>query len=400
MGTKALLSIRKGDNALVSQIKSKVFLHKQDDYDVSQLLDIMSHALVEVGVDLKSFDGKRVALKPNLITGVSPESGIVTDPAFFEAAVKLVKKYKGTPVLLESPAFMPLDRVLKKTGYDEVVEREGLEIADTRDVVDIENPNARKFRYFTVAKGFMEADYILNLPKLKTHGLTYYTGAVKNLFGLIHGLSKSKWHIKAPSADQFVIFLIDFYEALMLHKKNQFIHIVDGIRGLEGEGPGTSGRAKIANVVIAGTDGAAVDSVSVRTVSLDYKRLRTSMEAQDRGLGCYDMESVQILGESLESFTAVFDPPVTKSGMTRWPFNSRFVKNLLVEKPVPHGDKCTLCYQCKKICPAGAIDKKHGDKKIPSYDYDKCIRCYCCMEVCPEAAISLRKGIIQKLLRY
>jgi formate hydrogenlyase subunit 6/NADH:ubiquinone oxidoreductase subunit I len=74
------------------------------------------------------------------------------------------------------------------------------------------------------------------------------------------------------------------------------------------------------------------------------------------------------------------------------------MRELFTEKPVPLEGKCTLCYQCKKICPAGAIDISDGEHKTPTYNYKKCIRCYCCKEICPEAAISLKKGALQWMM--
>jgi len=385
---------------MTSLNKRAVYISYADSYDIDKLIDIMSLSLNGLCFNPVQFKGKTVALKPNLLTGVSPYSGIVTDPVFFDAAVRLVKNAGGFPVLLESPAFMPLEKVLKKTGYYSIVEREKIPIADTRDVIEIENPEGKKFRTFSVPRVFAESDYIINLPKLKTHGLTYYTGAVKNLFGLIHGLSKSKWHIKAPTQNEFVSFLMDYYGALLRCGEGRIIHMVDGIRGLEGEGPGSSGRAKFANAVVCGMDGIAVDSVSVKIAGLENEKLKTSAEGERRGLGTGNLHDIEILGDSIDKFTSVFEPPASKSGMTRWPFSSKFIKNILVEKPVPDAGKCSLCYQCKKICPAQAIDKKSEETNVPKFDYGKCIRCYCCMEVCPEAAIGLKKSLIQKLLRY
>jgi len=84
--------------------------------------------------------------------------------------------------------------------------------------------------------------------------------------------------------------------------------------------------------------------------------------------------------------------------MGHWPLNTRAFKDLLVEKPVPSRARCTLCYQCKAICPGKAIAESKGESGVPRYDYDKCIRCYCCMEICPEAAIGLKRGKLQWLL--
>ncbi len=73
-------------------------------------------------------------------------------------------------------------------------------------------------------------------------------------------------------------------------------------------------------------------------------------------------------------------------------------RNLFMSKPVPQGEKCALCYQCKAIYPAGAIEKADGSKNVPLYDYDKCIRCYCCMEICPESAVDLKSGALEWMM--
>jgi formate hydrogenlyase subunit 6/NADH:ubiquinone oxidoreductase subunit I len=75
------------------------------------------------------------------------------------------------------------------------------------------------------------------------------------------------------------------------------------------------------------------------------------------------------------------------------------MKNLFVEKPVPLEEACTLCYQCRHICPADAISDAGGGKKVPQFDYRRCIRCFCCQEICPEGAITIRQGKMQWVLR-
>ena len=87
------------------------------------------------------------------------------------------------------------------------------------------------------------------------------------------------------------------------------------------------------------------------------------------------------------------------SHVLRGPLISPTAKNLFVERPVPRPDRCTLCYQCRVICPAGAISRADEKGKTPVYDYRKCIRCLCCLEVCPEAAIRLEQGRLQWVLQ-
>jgi ferredoxin len=111
-------------------------------------------------------------------------------------------------------------------------------------------------------------------------------------------------------------------------------------------------------------------------------------------------DDIQLRGEPLEDMR-ITDFKASRSavmGGIIWPLTSPTIKNLFVEKPVPMADTCTLCYNCMKVCPAGAITEAE-EAKIPRYNYRKCIRCFCCMETCPEAAIDLKKGALQWLMR-
>lgn len=374
-----------------------VSIIKAESYDLKKIEQAIEKIFLNLDFDPGSFRGRKIAIKPNLLTSALPESGIITHPAIIQAVISIIKKNNGIPVLVESPAFHPLERVLKKTGIDVIIEREGVRVADTKRTMLIHNESGLKFKSFHVAEELGSCDMIINLPKLKTHGLTYYTGAVKNLFGTISGLEKSKWHFRANTKEEFVSFLLDLYGAFTAKPDNRIIHIIDGILGLEGEGPGAGGTPVKGNVLIGGTDAIAVDSVAVAVAGLNPARVLTCIEGDKRNYGVSGLERIIIKGESLQSFNNKFREPEPKSKMTGWPMNSPFMKNLIVEKPFPQKDKCTLCYQCKTICPAGAITKSLNNL-TPSFNYSRCIRCYCCMEICPENAIMLKKSLIGRFI--
>ncbi len=170
--------------------------------------------------------------------------------------------------------------------------------------------------------------------------------------------------------------------------------------GMEGEGPGPSGKPKKIGVVIVGDDAVALDYVAVNLVGLNLKKVFTITEGFRRGYGVKSPDDIQVRGEPLEDMriTDFKAPRSAVMGGIIWPLTSPTIKNLFVEKPVPRTDACTLCYNCMKVCPAGAITKA-DEAGIPRYNYRKCIRCFCCMETCPEAAIDLKKGALQWLMR-
>jgi Pyruvate/2-oxoacid:ferredoxin oxidoreductase delta subunit len=263
---------------------------------------------------------------------------------------------------------------------------------------------AKKFKHIDISEGYFDADIILSLPKFKTHGITYITGAVKLLFGAIPGVEKSKMHMRAPTPEEFSEFILDLYGAMTngFSPPKPIIHIMDAICAQEGEGPGPAGKPKWLNAVLAGDNGIAVDYVAARVAGVDIKKALTVVNGFKRGYGVSSADEIEVVGETIDSMRAAEFEPATGasffSNMFRWPFNTPTFKNLFLDRPVPQEEKCTLCYQCKKICASGAISESDGRKKVPSYDYNTCIRCYCCLEVCPEAAIRKEKGRLQWMM--
>jgi uncharacterized protein (DUF362 family)/Pyruvate/2-oxoacid:ferredoxin oxidoreductase delta subunit len=379
---------------------TKVSLLKCSDYSSGMVKEKMLQGLSAIGFEPSLLGGKKVIIKPNLLNASPVEKGVVTHPEFFRAVVQIVKSLGGKPVMAESPAFQPLSKVMNKTGYDRIVAEEGCEVADPKATAVLFNDGQCKYKRFEVSKALFDADIVISLPKFKTHSLTYITGAVKNLFGLIYGLNKSQWHVRARTTEEFSSFLLDLYEGLLkgFEKPKRFIHIMDAIIGLEGEGPGASGRPRKIGAMLVSEDAVALDCVAVHLVGLQRNKARTVVLGEERGLGVGSLERIDIRCSMLDEFyLRDYVPSKSNTGhpVDRWPMNTNFFKNLILEKPVPSKERCILCYQCKAICPGKAIDESRPGTGVPLYDYEKCVRCYCCMEICPEAAIRLKRGKLQ-----
>jgi uncharacterized protein (DUF362 family)/Pyruvate/2-oxoacid:ferredoxin oxidoreductase delta subunit len=379
---------------------AKVSLLKCDDYSSALIKEKILKGLSSIGLDPSLFTGKRVVIKPNLLNASPLEKGVVTHGEFFRSVIQIVKAGGGEPVMAESPAFQPLNKVMSKTGYDRIVAEEGCNVADPKATAVLFYDGQVQFKRFELSKALFDADIVVNLPKFKTHSLTYVTGAVKNLFGLIPGLNKSQWHVRARTNEEFSMLLLDLYEGLLkgFERPKRFIHIMDAIVGLEGEGPGVSGRPRKIGAILSSEDALALDCVAVELAGLQRNKARTVVLGESRGLGAGSLERIQVCGSQLDDLRVRgYVPSRSNSGhpMYRWPLNTDLFKNLVLEKPVPSKERCSLCYQCKAVCPADAIEKAEGEAGVPFYNYDRCIRCFCCMEICPEAAIRLKRGKLQ-----
>jgi len=381
----------------------KVSLVKCDEYRADLLEEAITKSLDNIGFSPKSFENRHVVLKPNFLMASAVEKAIITHPAFFRAVAQVVRDHGGRVVLAESPAMGSVDRVIKKGGYGPVLEEMNVAIPGNGQTGVVFNPKQRRFRRFEVLRPILDADLVVNLPKLKTHGLTTITCATKNLFGAIPGLEKSRWHMKAPGKQAFAELLVDLSEALLFgsSKPKPILHLVDAVVGQEGNGPGPSGTPRKIGAVLASTNAVAADCVAADLLGFDPRSVPSVATGFERDLGVSSPDEIECIGEEIGRMRLHAVKParhnVSTATYDRWPFNRKRFRNLVTSRPVPQQERCTLCYQCKAICPAGAIEEAEGTRKVPGYDYEKCIRCYCCMEICPEAAIGLKSGALEWL---
>jgi uncharacterized protein (DUF362 family)/Pyruvate/2-oxoacid:ferredoxin oxidoreductase delta subunit len=336
--------------------------------------------------------GARVFCKVNLLVPATPEQAVSTHPEVVRAVVRQVRRLGGVPLVGDNPAIAKTLTALRKSGILAVLEEEKVEAPDLGPLVRLENPQGRSFRSFEVSKAIADCDLLFNLPKLKTHALTYMTGAMKNCFGLIPGMEKARWHLKAQSPEEFAVFVCDLYGALLRHFQGtrRMVHLCDGILAMEGDGPGTGGHPRELGALLASFDATALDRVACALAGLDVERLVVVREAKARGLGEGDLERIRCVGAPIGRWSEVKFIPAPSSGMAvgfgAVVMRSPWLKKQILERPVLRPEKCGGCQKCKEICPAGAITLS-GKPAKPEVDLEKCIRCYCCAEVCPDAAM-------------
>ena len=365
---------------------SIVALKRCEDYD----LDLVTNKINAIfdllgGIDKYIKKDAKVFIKCNCVGPFAPDMGITTHPVFVEAVIKVIKNKTDNIILGDNPATRDILFTLKKTKIFPLLEKYNIKMLDQSQIVTIHNDNAKVYSSFEVSKEIIDCDILINLAKLKTHTLTYMTGCHKNYFGLIYGLNKAGWHVKANNPVDFAIAFNDLYGALLQSFKNKVIlNFTDGILGLELDGPSTGGRPKMANAILASTDAVSCDVVACQLVNLDANKLILAKEAEERKIG--DFSNIEIVGDNLSSFDVHFDPPTNNIGgkglaLLRKPI----FRNALLEHPKVDHSKCIRCGECAKICPPHTMKIK--PKEFPRLKASKCIRCWCCAEVCPQNAI-------------
>jgi len=341
--------------------------------------------------------GERILFKPNILWGTDPAKCVVTHPEVLSASINAfategaILEYGDSPAGLQQTA-----GAIKKCGYDRLISTDTATATPLDTGEDVQFPDGIAGKRLHIAQAVLKADGVINLPKLKTHGLTRMTGAIKNLFGCIPGMTKGQYHARFPDVYDFSCLLADI--ASFVHAR---LHILDAVEAMEGNGP-QSGTPKKLGVILLSTDPVSLDTVACRLIDLDPRFVPTIAAGIKNGLGIGQSDAIDIIGDPVEecidrNFKVVKSapphlPPTTTLGN---------IKRHFLPRPVIRSNLCTSCGRCVSVCPVTprAINKP-SDAKQPVYDYSRCIRCYCCQEVCPSKAIFIKHPIAARLLPF
>lgn len=372
---------------------SKVIIKKCNDYILNNVKKNIFESLNELGGLEKLIpNNANVFVKCNCVGPFNKDQGITTHPVIVEAVLQILKTKTNNITIGDNPATRDITYTLKKNGIYDIIVQENVKIVNGKDTKNIYNSKAKIYNKFEVSKEMVEADVLINLPKLKTHSLAYMTCAEKNFFGFIYGLDKAGWHVKASNPLEFGEAINDLYGAILETYNNKtIINICDGILGLEGEGPSSGGIKRQANAIITSLDAVSLDRIACELVHLDYKKCFITNIASSRNYGEGDLEKITIIGNPLDEFSDIkFQAPkdsLSNVGLRFLKFKP--LRNILLEHPKINTDLCIKCGECAKICPPHTMVIKKG--KYPKLNQTKCIRCWCCSEVCPQNAIEKSK---------
>ncbi|MEM5793531.1 MAG: DUF362 domain-containing protein [Candidatus Aenigmatarchaeota archaeon] len=361
----------------------KVSIVKCDDYSRSK--EAIKKSIDLLG-GLENFvkKGDKVLLKPNICEPLPPEKHANTHPEFVRSVIELVKECGGTPIIGELSAGNIPGRTndsFEISGISKIARETKTKIRNFQEEEFIvkEIPDYLVLEKTDFAKAIFEVDLIINLPKLKTHGITFITGAVKNCFGCIHPEEREYLHREFSDRESFSNGLLDVYSFL----KPQ-LNIMDAIIGMEGDQGPSYGKPRKIGVVLASEDGIALDAVAAKITGHNPKAILTCRIGEERGLGICDIEKIDLVGERIDEVVihdfkkhTLFNEYRKENG-----FGSDFIYEPYVVK-----EECIGCRACEMSCPVNAIKIENH----PEFDRDKCIKCFCCQEVCTTGAIKLEK---------
>jgi len=359
-----------------------VVLEKLEKYDWKDIYNFLSNNIKYINNN--TFKHKKILIKPNFLRPSHPDKAIITHPEIIIGVIKFFKDCGAKIMVGDSPGFGNIFKVIEKASLTDFFKKNNIIISDFSRTIK-KPTKGFIFRELELPIDIIESDYIVNIPKLKTHQMMYLTMAVKNLYGCIYGLKKISYHLTAGKDYKiFSTLLLDIYSTI-----NPQINILDGIIGMEGNGP-SSGTPRHFGLIALSNNALTLDKVVTEILKVPSQKVPYLKIAEERKLKEVNILQTQVYGkEKFLTLNAIKPPPNYAINFSLPNFINNFINSFFLSYPEATNN-CKACGICKKHCPAKAIFIKA--KAI--INKKKCIRCFCCQELCEHYAIKIKKKII------
>ncbi len=273
---------------------TKVALVRCENYDPAQVAQAI-HRQIDLLGGIATFvkPGDSVLVKPNFITPHSHHhSAAQTHPAVIIEVARLLKDCGARPFVADSPSWANAAACARALELTEPLQKLGVPIRQ------LDRP--RKVRLgcdgprVGLSSAALDADAIINLPKLKAHQQLTATFAVKNMFGCVSGKHKALWHFrKGDDTTEFCTMLIEIYKRLA-----PVLTIIDGIVAMEGQGP-IHGQSRPLGWLVAGTEPIACERVCCGLIGMAPETVPIIRTAKEIGFGCTDLTQIEVVGDAM-----------------------------------------------------------------------------------------------------
>lgn len=290
--------------------KSLVALAKSDDIqaNVTRVFDLMG------GVQNVIRKGTTVVLKPNAGHAEPPETSVCTNPEVVRAVIREVKKAEPKRIIIAEAAAIGCDTLecFKVSGIQAVAEEEGVELIDIKRDKDLVKVAVRGFRSnidtVKLPRFLLEADHLINLPILKAHASMVFSGALKNIKGVV----QDKVHMDMHKQN-LTMAMMDVWSVCRAD-----INIMDAHRAASGYSPHMPVPIET-HMILGSKDPVAIDRVACEVTGIDTSAVDYFKVAEETGLGKYAMEDIEVVGDSIEDCFMKMWIPYIGDMSTRWP---------------------------------------------------------------------------------
>ncbi len=347
--------------------------------------EAVDHAFSNFPIDMA---GKKVAIKTNALKASDPDrEAMATHYKLVKAVVEKVETFRPSSIVVGdsvgTESYGNSEYVFRISRQKEAAGSYYRNLNRRMTVVQMQEPFKRKI---ALLRDVMEADVYISVPKMKTHGLTLISGAMKNNYGLLAGAQKSWFHYYSGDPKRFARVIVELFRM-----RPPDLVIMDAILAMEGYGP-ASPETRWVNKILAATDAVALDTVEAKIVGFTVDDIPYLKIARELGLGETNLNAIEVVGETstIKEYHRPVPPESSfsyKAGVGSGRTSREFFRTRVAYRPVFSAEKCDRqCNACVEACPSGALTREPA---APVLDSEKCMLCTACRESCDHEAIRL-----------
>lgn len=373
-----------------STVVSIVRVRSSINEGVRKALDLVG------GIPCPIHSGIKVLIKPNLMRAEPATVGTTTNIEIIRAVGGIFQENGAKVIVGEASG----NQYNTEDIYSFLKIREQLRDFEVMDldqdrIIPVEIKGAKALKKVGIAETVLKADVLVSLPVMKTHNSTLFTGGMKNMMGVLP--QREKWNMHLSGIHQAIVDLN--------RKVKPHLIVMDAIVAMEGWGPSIGYPVEM-NLILAGTDVVAVDTVATEIMEIDVNHVKHLVAAGNQGVGISELTRIQVKGENLDDVKRHFRKPIglkvfeifgkTQYRIGRFLFNhfNYDIRSIIKKLSLFHLPKPKLDYtfcknegDCVSVCPESAISMS----KFPFINYSKCTRCMLCYEKCSNHAFLISR---------
>lgn len=366
-----------------------VAIMRAESYQLSVVRNAVEKGIRAIGLKLPR--RKRVLLKPNVLAQNRPEQCTTTHPAVVEAVIAILKDNGNEIIIGESSAFYQNGHTLKgfvTSGMTALAARYGARLCafEIDGVEAAHNVGKTLPKKILLPRILHETDFIINLPKLKTHSFFMLSGAVKNCLGFVPGGAKYEYHyLNGVGRTLFGEKLADIVQTV-----RPDLSVMDAVIGLEGPGPSAIGKPRHTELILVSANPFALDYAAAGVIGYTPREISSTEAGIKRKL--LVPAKIRITGDFNALPSVCYAKPVIGADT---PKEKNVLYRLTAVRPALVKRRCLSCGICAHACPLGAIRVD----EYPVFDYVKCLNCLHCHYRCPAGAIALKGSFFNPLVK-
>ena len=255
-----------------------------------------------------------VVLKPNAGHAAPPEFAVCTNPETVRAVIREVRKANPKRIVIAESAAVGCDTMecYEACGIAKVAAEEGVELVDIKRDKDLVNVAVRGYRsnisHVKLPRLLLEAEHIINLPILKAHASMVFSGALKNIKGVVQDQVHTTMH-----RQNLTMAMMDVWSVC-----RPDLNIMDVMHAASGYSPHTPTPIEL-DCVMGSKDPVALDRIACELVGIDPDGVSYFKVADEVGLGTTDQEHIEVVGDKLADCKKKMWVPYLEDIRNRWP---------------------------------------------------------------------------------